>query len=243
MATAPVNDQLVLICGLSAGGKSASLHSLKEPEGVMYLNCEAGKRLPFPAKFKQYTITDPLQVHEAFEKAENMPHIHTIVVDSLTFLMDMYESRYVLTSKDTMKAWSHFQQFFKRLMQYFVAKSSKNVLFTAHVQSILNDQEMVMEKKVPIKGALKANGIESYFSTIVSARAVPVSMLVDYQNSLLTITPEEEAIGIKYVYQTRLTKETVNERIRSAMGIWQPNETFIDNNAQFLMDRLRAYYN
>jgi predicted transcriptional regulator len=156
--------------------------------------------------------------------------------------MDMYESRHVLTAKDTMKAWSNFQQFYKKLMQYYVAKSSKNVIFTAHVQSILNEQEMIMEKKVPIKGALKANGIESYFSTIVSARAVNLDTLEGYQNPLLNITADEQAIGLKYVYQTRLTKETVNERIRAPMGMWQINETFIDNNAQYLLDRLQEYY-
>ena len=59
---------------------------LQNPEGVMYLNCESGKRLPFKTKFKQYIITDPLQVLEAFDHAESSPEIHTIVVDSLTYL-------------------------------------------------------------------------------------------------------------------------------------------------------------
>ena len=41
MTTANENDNLVLICGESAGGKSASLRNSKNPEGVMYLNCES----------------------------------------------------------------------------------------------------------------------------------------------------------------------------------------------------------
>lgn len=98
------NDHLLLIVGKSTTGKSMSLNGLDNPEGVMYLNCENGKRLPFRSKFKEYTITDPLQVYEAFTAAEGMPHIHTIIVDSLTYLMDMYESVYVLTSTNTMKA-------------------------------------------------------------------------------------------------------------------------------------------
>jgi RNase adaptor protein for sRNA GlmZ degradation len=36
------NDHLVLIGGKSAAGKSASLMKLENPEGVLYLNCEAG---------------------------------------------------------------------------------------------------------------------------------------------------------------------------------------------------------
>lgn len=104
MSTQQFNDHLVLLCGKSATGKSASLMQLENPEGVMYLNCESGKKLPFKTKFKQFVITDPLQVNEAFEAAENMPEVHTIVVDSLTYLLDMYESIYVLNSANTMKA-------------------------------------------------------------------------------------------------------------------------------------------
>ena len=37
-----INDHLVLIAGPSAVGKSASFMNLKNPEGVMYLNCESG---------------------------------------------------------------------------------------------------------------------------------------------------------------------------------------------------------
>jgi hypothetical protein len=112
----------------------------------------------------------------------------------------------------------------------------------AHVQQILNEQAMVMEKKVPVKGALKANGIEAFFSTVVSARRIPIDALAGYENDMLNITAEEDMLGFKHVFQTKLTKETVNERIRASMGMWDTNETFIDNDAQFLLDRLHEYY-
>jgi len=44
------------------------------------------------------------------------------------------------------------------------------------------------------------------------------------------------------VFQTQLTKETVGERIRSPMGMFTTEETFIDNDAQMLLDHLRVYY-
>ena len=238
-----VNDHLALICGKSAAGKSASLMFMDKPEGVMYLNCEAGKRLPFKSKFKQYVITDPLQVYEAFEHSETQDDVHTIIVDSLTYLMDMYESVHVLNSSNTMKAWGEFSQYFKNLMQIYVARSSKNVMFTAHTLDSLNEAEMVMETKVPVKGSLKNNGIESYFSVVVAAKKMALKNLEDYENDLLNITPEEEALGFKYVFQTRLTKDTVNERLRGPLGLFSNQETYIDNNTQLLLDRLREYYN
>jgi hypothetical protein len=237
-----VNDNLVLLCGKSATGKSASLMGLKDPAGVMYLNCEAGKKLPFPAKFKQYTITDPLQVHEAFQAAEGMDNIHTIVVDSLTYLMDMYESLYIVNSANTMKAWGDFSQFYKTLMQQYVAKSTKNVIFIAHTADNLNENEMVMETKVPVRGSLKNNGIESYFTVVIASKKVALKALKDYKSELLTITPEEDSLGFKYVFQTKITKETVNERLRGPLGLFTTPETFIDNNMQLVLNRLKTYY-
>jgi AAA domain len=237
-----VNDHLVLLGGKSANGKSASLMGLKDPEGVLYLNCEAGKRLPFKAKFIQKTVTDPLQIFEAFEWAESQPQIHTIAIDTLTYLLDMYESMYVYGSADGQKAWGDFAQYFKKLMQQYVAASTKKVIFLAHTADSINATEMVMETKVPVKGATKNNGVESYFSVVIAAKKMTLKALEPYKSPLLNITPEEEALGFKYVFQTKITKETVNERLRGPLGLFETNETFIDNNIQLVLDRLHEYY-
>lgn len=80
------------------------------------------------------------------------------------------------------------------------------------------------------------------FSTIVTARKIAITELEKYKNSLLTLTPEEEVLGYKYVYQTKITKETVHHRIRSSMGMWSVDETYIDNDAALLLKRLHQYY-
>lgn len=241
--TQQFNDHLILLCGKSATGKSASLMQLEKPEGVLYLNCEAGKKLPFKAKFIQKTVTDPLQVFEAFQWANEQENVHTIVVDSLTYLLDMYESVYVLNAANTMKAWGDFAQYYKTLMQQHVAASTKNVIFIAHTSDTLNEGEMVMETKVPVKGSLKNNGIESYFTVVIASKKVALKALKDYGSALLTITPEEEALGYKYVFQCKLTKDTVNERLRGPLGLFDTKETYIDNNVQLVLNRLHEYYN
>lgn len=237
-----MNKRLVLIAGKSASGKSASLRNLRDPEGVLFLNCEAGKDLPMPAKFRKMTVTDPYQVWDAFDKAEASEKIHTIVIDTFTFLMDMFESVHVLPSTNTMAAWGQYAQFVKTLMQDKVANSTKNVIVLAHTMDILNETEGVMETLVKVKGSTMNQGVEAFFSTVVSCKKLPLKKLEKYKNDNLIITPEEEAVGFKYVFQTLLTKETVNERIRSPMGLWSRDETFIDNDAQFLLDQLNSYY-
>lgn len=238
-----INDNLVLLGGKSATGKSASLMGLNNPEGVIYLNCEAGKKLPFRSKFMEVVITDPTQVYQAFDEAETMEHCHTIVVDSLTFLMEMFESVYVVNSANTMAAWGSYAQFYKNLMQQYVAKSTKNVIFIAHTADTLNEGEMIMETKVPVKGSLKGVGLESFFSVVIASKKVPLKVLKGYESDMLTITPEEEALGFKYVFQLKITKESVNERLRGPIGLFSTQETYTDNNMQLVLDRLHKYYN
>lgn len=208
----------------------------------MYLNCESGKRLPFKNKFQNYTITDPYQVHEAFDFALGNPDIDIIVVDTLTFLMDMFESQYVLPSTNTMQAWGHFAQFFKVLMQDKVANSDKSVIVLAHTREDLDDKAGMMKTAVPIKGALKNNGIEAYFSTVVAAKKVSLKLLEPYSSDLLNISEQDELLGYKHVFQTQLTRDTIGERIRSPMGLFDVNQSFMDNDAAMLLEHLKEYY-
>lgn len=246
-----MNDQLVLVVGESAAGKSASLRNIRDQSDWLYLGTEAGKRLPFRNSFERHVITDPYQVLEAFDyvmegiPAENIPApagTKGIIIDSLTFLMDMFESNYVLNAANTMTAWGAYGQFFRSLMQNKVASFGRPVIITAHVKDELNEKAQEIKTSVPIKGALKGNGVEAYFSTVVAAKKVDLKTLEKFGSKLLTITDEEKELGYKHVFQTRPTKTTTGERIRSPMGMFTREETFIDNDCQMLIDHLHKYY-
>lgn len=238
--TDEVNDMLLLICGDSASGKSASLEYLENPEGVMYLNCESGKKLPFKSKFLEYKMTDPYQVYEAFQVAETKPEIHTIVVDGLNYLMDMYESVHVIGSSNTMQKWGDYGQYFRNLMQQHVSTSTKNVVMCAHINQTLNELGK-METSVPIKGAMKGK-IESYFSAIVYAKRMETKHLKDFANDFLDINEDEKLDEFKYVFQTRVTKKTIDEKMRGPRRMWKRNETFVDNDAQKVLNHLKDFY-
>lgn len=242
MPDADINDQLILVAGFSATGKSACLRNIRNQERWMYLNTEAGKRLPFRNKFQNYRIDDPYQVHEAFDHATADTSIDGIIVDSLTFLMDMFETQYVLPSSNTMKAWGDFSQFFKILMQEKVVRFGKPVIITAHVKDELDEKAMDIKTGVPIKGSLKNNGVEAYFSTVVATKKMSLKDLADYKSSLLNITEEDKDLGYKHVFQTRPTKTTIGEKIRSPMGLFDKSQTFTDNDVQLLLDHLSAFY-
>lgn len=242
MSDNDINDQLILIGGYSGTGKSASLRNIRNKANWLYLNTEAGKRLPFKNDFQSHRITDPYQVHEAFDYGTDNPDVHGIIVDSLTFLMDMFESQYVLPATNTMKAWGDYNQYFKELMQNKVVHFGKPTIFIAHLKDELDEKAMEMKTSVPVKGSLKNNGIEAYFSTVVSAKKVTLKDLDKIKNNLLTITDEEQELGYKHVFQTRITKNTTGERIRSPMGMFSKEQTYIDNDAQLLLDHLDDFY-
>lgn len=237
------NDQLILIGGKSGGGKSASLRNIRNQERWVYLNTEAGKRLPFKNQFITQRISDPYEIWEFFDEAiANKDMLDGIIVDSLTFMMDMLESQYVIGATNTQKAWSDFAQFFKVLLQKKVVDFGKPVIFTAHILDTYDEASMEMKTSVPVKGALKNNGIEAYFSTVVEATKVTLKDLEKFGSTMLNITEEDELVGFKHVFQTRITKASVGKRIRSPMGLFSPAETYIDNDAQLLLNHLAQFY-
>lgn len=237
------NDQLVLVAGESGSGKSASLRNIRNQEKWVYLNCEAGKRLPFRNKFISVTVTDPYEIFDYFQQAmENPDKIDGIIIDTITFLMEMYESIYINRAADTQKAWGAYFQFFKELMQEKVAAFGKPVVILGHTLTVYDAKSLSNKVAVPVKGALKNNGVEAYFSTVVATKKIELSDLAKFDQNLLTITPEDEALGYKHVFQTQLTKSTTGERIRSPMGMFRQDQTFMDNDVQKLLDHLDEYY-
>lgn len=236
------NDNLVLIGGVSGAGKSACLRNLKNEEGVLYLNAESGKKLPFRNKFIKKTITDPYQVFEGFNWAETQPDVHTIVIDSVSFLMDMFVSVHIMGSADTRSQWQAYAEFFKTLMQQYVAKSTKNVIMITHIQEDLDEEKGIRTEQAVIKGGLKGSGIEAYFSLNVTARAMPVKELDKHPSEYLNITDEERDLGYKHVFQVRKTKETTGSRIRGPMGLFPSSTVYTDNDAQMLLDVVHEFY-
>lgn len=232
-----------LIAGESGSGKSTALMNMRGHEGVMYLNCEGGKPLPFKNKFARATINDPLEVLDLINKVnqDKQQRYHTIVIDTVSFLMERYESVHVQGSTNTMKAWGDYGSFFKTLMFDYVAHCKANVVFLGHLDGELHEESGVIKYTVPVKGALKKNGLEAYFTTVVVCKKMKIKDLTK-TCSLLNITDRDHEVGYKHVFQTRTTKQTVGDRIRTPIGLFNDDELFIDNDAQLIIDRLNEYY-
>ena len=236
----------ILISGESGVGKSFSLMNIRGQEGVLYLNCEGGKPLPFNNKFKRVTIDDPLEIFDLLEKvkADAKNRYHTIVIDTISFMMNRYESLHVLGAANTMAAWGNFGQFFPKLIYDYIAPLEQHVIMLGHLEAVLNEETGRTDYKVPVKGNLNKNGLEAYFTTVLNARKVAIKEIEKEaeEGGLLTISDRDRHLGFKHVFQTRTVKQTVGDRIRSPWGLFKDEETYIDNDVQKVIDRLKAYY-
>jgi hypothetical protein len=237
------NKHVVLIMGRPNTGKSHSLQFL-EQEKLMLLNADL-KSLAFnnPKFMGMVDVADPNDILAFVSEIENQAGAEGAILDTLTDLMSMYERMYVAPHAGTKRgqsAWGAYSDFYNSLM-HAIKAGSKDYIILAHDQAVYNEETMRTDSKVVVKGAVGKKGVESDLSIIVQSRIVPIKDLQGRTNDMLTITEEEEEDGEKYVFQTRPFKGT-GSTCRSPAGMWSRDKLFIDNNAKYVMDTVKAYY-
>lgn len=235
------NKNIVLIMGKPNTGKSTSLMNLHNQEKMVYLNTDL-KELPFKSRFlKNVEVADAMDVLAYITEIERNEQVEGAVLDTLTFLMTLYERQYVSNAANGQKAWGDYGNFYKEFI-HAIKSGSKDYAIMAHEDTVLNEQSMQMETRIPIKGAVGKIGVEADFTTILSTKQMPIKKLEGIENALLHITDAEREDGFKYVFCTRVTKESIGEKMRSAIGLWSRNELYIDNDLNQVFTRLREYY-
>jgi hypothetical protein len=238
------NKHVVLIIGPPNTGKSTSLMNLKNQDEFIYMNTDL-KALPFQHKFMaDMMISDPLEVLTYIDEIEATPSVKGGVLDTITFLMGMYERLYVKTSPDTQKAWGQYGDFYRDFI-HRIKSGSKDYAIMGHTDTVYDEVTLQNVTKVPIKGAVGKIGVEADFTTILSTKQITIKQLEkvkNFENDLLHITDNEREDGFKYVFQTRVVSTSLGEKMRSAMGLWNRNELYIDNDLGQVFDRLRQYY-
>lgn len=241
-----MGKRLILIGGEPGAGKSYSLKTLKNPERVLYINTECNKDLPFRGN-ESYKAKCSHVDHlvDAIRQAEDMPDVDTIIIDTLTSAFDIAETHFIHRAENAQSGWGRFQEYFKTLFLEQVANSTKTIIFLAHIaKKTLDTNTGEYGARVPVKGGLKDKGIEAYFTTVLHCKKVPLTECEPYleDNNLLNLTPRETRLQYKHVFQTDLSADSVADRIRTPDGMFSDQEFYIDNNLQYVIDRLEAYY-
>ena len=235
------NKNIVLVMGKPNTGKSTSLMQLHNQDKMAYLNADL-KELPFKSNFAvNVEIKDAYDVLNFIDEIEQEASVEGGVLDTITFLMAMYERQYVKGAANGQKAWGDYGDFYRSIV-HKLKSGTKDYAILAHASTELNETSAQYETQVPIKGAVGRTGVEADFTTILSTKQIPIKKLEGFENDLLHITDEEKEDGFKFVFTTHITKESVGEKMRSAMGLWKRNELYIDNNLNQVFARLKEYY-
>jgi len=137
--------------------------------------------------------------------------------------------------------WGMYAQFFKKLITAS-SKVDSFFIMLGHLDRQLDEEAGMYRTSVPVKGALAKKGLEAYFTTVINVSKETIKDLQKTPNSMLNISEDDEELGFKHVFQTRTTKKTMGDRIRSPMGMWKKEELYIDNNLAPVIKKMIEYY-
>ncbi len=211
----------LLIVGKSSTGKSSSLRNLDFDKTVL-INAEA-KTPPF-RKFKtlmKHIYPENTQqilngMHQMEEEKEKL----TIVIDSISMLMDMYYAENIKDASNSMAGWSHYKDYFLELIN-FAKRSKHNYVFTALAKDTYNDKEMITETFASVQGSL-FKMIESHFSVV-----------------LHTVVVDEEG-ELKHKFITN--KDVANKGLSCKSPMEMFEHKYIDNDVVKAFHTMEEYY-
>ena len=161
-----MNDKTVMCIGDTGTGKTSSLRNL-DPSKVCYINID-NKPIPFKHKdlSKNVSLKSTQQLINGMEQIEEELHIEYCVIDTISFLGDMFFSEHIENSTNGMKAWSDYKSYILKIIN--MAKVSRiNYIFLAHAQDVYDEREMVTKTFAKIQGSLKGGGLEGHFTYVL----------------------------------------------------------------------------
>lgn len=241
MATKP--GTVLCIMGLTGDGKTATCESLDSKDTV-YFNLEpAGNPLPFLANnLRQFAVGDPKEIIAHMLNAANSGKFKTIIIDSQTVMMSVYEVLYVATAsqKETWNRWSDYASLHSNFVLALgtIKALGINVVVLNHMTYERDEDGEVIREYANIKGASAKIGIAAAYTNIVRAKRMPVAALQGYKNPLLKVTEDEEDMQMKYVLQTRPLRGEFTSCICASKGVWDKQHAFVDGDAKQVLEYL-----
>ena len=205
------NKKLILVIGDSGSGKTSSLRNMPL-EKTVYIDVDRKSIKSFKGmdKLRDWVKLDYIDhLIPGLKALEADPECEYIVIDTLSFALDMFVAQKIDTAADTRAAWGQYKQWYKELIH--IAKTSKkSYIFLTHAKDIYD------EKAMTTKTAAYAQG--SIFGIIEADFAV-----VAYTHKYV----DEHGMP-KYGFLVNPTKETLSLSAKSPMEMF--DEPLIEDN-------------
>lgn len=217
-----VVDKTMLVVGDSGFGKTTALRTLPLGETI-YINVDK-KTIPFnsSALYKHVKLESTGQLINGLIAAEEDPQAKYIVIDTLTFLGDLFFTEQIENSANKMEGWGKYKSYINQIID--MGKSSnKHYIFLAHAQDVYDEKELITKTFAKIQGSLKGGGLEAHFTFVFYAKVLT------------------DADGMpQYKFQTNKTKGSTGVSAKTPMGCF--SEAYIDNDVMFAMNTIDTFY-
>ena len=182
------------------------------------------KTLPFRAVdlYKHIQLDSTGQLINGLAAAEEDPEVKYIVIDTLTFLGDMFYSERIENATNGMAQWAAYKSYINQIID--MGKSSnKHYIFLAHAQDVYDEKEMVTKTFAKVQGSLKGGGIEAHFTFVFYAKVLT------------------DSDGMpQYMFQTNKTKGSTGVSAKTPMGCFK--EAYIENDIMLAYDTIDKFY-
>lgn len=217
------NKKMVLIVGSTGTGKTTSLRNLPlEKTAYIDVDRKSIKAFPNMDKFRQWAKLDYIDhVLPGIDALEADPNIEYVVIDTLSFMLDMFVAQKVDTAADTREAWGQYKKFYKELI-HKIKSGTKSYIILAHDKSSYNEQSMEIKTQAYAQGSIFGQ-VEADFAVVA------------YTHKYVG----EDGLPA-YGFLVGPTKETLALSAKSPMGMF--TEPLIKNNdVQLLLEAIDAY--
>lgn len=198
------NQKIFLLIGDSGSGKTSSMRNMPL-EKTALLNTEQKTMLPFKGAnrlYKHGSISNVDTFLPALDKLIEDEKVEYIVLDSLSFLLNMFEMQKVRTSTNTMKAWGDYGDFYKQII-HKIKSSKKNFVIMVHPKDVYDEKTMIMKTTAFSKGS-NSGFIEADFNVVVYT----------------DVSIGEDELP-RYRFLVKKTKETIGKSVKSPFDMFK----------------------
>jgi len=218
------NKKMILVVGPTGSGKTTSLRNLDKTKTV-YIDFDrkAIKAFRDMDKFREWVKIDFIDhLMPGLAGLESDPECDTIVIDTLSFALDMFVAQKIDTAADTRAAWGDYKKWYKEMI-HFAKSSSKSYIFLTHEKSSYNEASMEVKTTAYAQGSISGM-IEADFAVVA------------YSHKYV-----DEATGLPaYGFLVGPTKDTIALSAKSPMGMFG-SPLLKDNDVIELLEAADSY--
>ncbi len=218
-----MNKKMILIVGPTSTGKTTSLRNLPlERSAYIDIDRKSIKGFKDMDKFKEWVKLDYIDhLIPGLIGLEADPDCDYIIIDTLSFGLDMFVAQHIDTAADTRAAWGEYKKWYKELIHH-IKTSKKSYIILMHDKSIFNEESMEVKTTAYAQGSISGK-IEADFAVVAYTHK--------YVN--------EDGLPA-YGFLVGPTKETIALSAKAPMGMF--NEPLVpDNDILTLFKAIEEY--